>query len=673
MHEAERTGPPENNANVGLAAPQGASGTAGSTAMPATRAGPATWWPAWLWLRRGQNAAGLAERLRLCAEALAGRVAVTEPDFFALGGDLRTLFESATELAQKVDETTARLHASLSSHRIGGEDGLVAVALRSIHAGVQDVDQELTVLKTIMTGLSAMHPQLARINRIGVLLQSAAVGFAVESARTAECQQAFGSFVDEIRGLARRITTIEEKVGGELTRARNEETQRFRELEAELGTMRELARQLEQTSEHAANEVQLGFDRTVALMDAARQRSARLRQHTEAAVYHVQFGDITRQKNEHIVTALQEVAATLQGKGKHSGIRKVATEADQTLAIQVGQMEVVGEELASARQQLEQSFAQIAGATAEFVALLQDREQAGASGESDRLRTLKADFDRLLELDEKGRSLRRRAAETAGHAYATAERLAAQMQEVQAINREMHLLALNAIVKTAALGHSGRTLEVLSMQVHELFREASGVVAGITEQTERLQKRDPQTADATGTAREDDVKLRLEDGVHQVRQAFEEFEQVVAEAIQRAGGQNDRLAEATNRLGALRAFTEHLQSLARDLGEVRAGLAPWCRQRSPTESLQEADLAARYTMQSEREVHLRIAAGHAAADTGGAALSPPEVAPVAVVAGRPAGVTAQEPPAPADTVPMTTAPTDGKDAGASLGDNVELF
>ena len=72
---------------------------------------------------------GYAKELNDCADALGGHAATTEPEFLALGGDLRTLYEVATALAQAVDEATARLHTDLTANRIAGADGAVAQAL----------------------------------------------------------------------------------------------------------------------------------------------------------------------------------------------------------------------------------------------------------------------------------------------------------------------------------------------------------------------------------------------------------------------------------------------------------------------------------------------------------------------------------------------------------------
>ena len=623
--------------------------------------------------RHNFSTSGLALRLETCASTLATRTAETEPDFLALGGDLRSLYEAASELAQVIDETTARLHSVLTSYHFTGADGLVAATLGAVHAGVRSVDREVNLLTTMMAGLAAMDPQLVRIQRICLFLQSTAVGFAVESTRTTACQQAFGSFVDEIRGLARRIATVEGKVGKELIGARNEETARVKELQLGLGAMRDLAGQLERTSARAAGEVQNGLDRIVSIMNVTRQNSVTLRQFAEEAVYHVQFGDITRQKNEHIVAALREVAGALRRAKRGKQVRVAALAADQTLAIQIGQMDVVCDELASAQQQLAQAFAQIARTAAEFVAPLREHHAAGSNGKAQQIGVLKSDFDQLLELDGRSRDLRRRATETADHAFTTAERLAVQMQEVQSINRDMHLLALNAAIKTAALGSSGATLEVLSMQVHELYREADAAVTEVVTLADRLRKRDAQTADTSGQAPESGAKHRLEEGVQQVRKTFQDFDQLTATALERAGCQSGWLAAATTKLGALQAFAEQLRGLAGELREMRAILTPLCRLQKRDKAVVDAEVENRYTMQGERDVHRRIAAEQAAAQEGGGSLGKASAVEAEIRIATPEALSDEIFVKTPGSAAEMTIPIEREPAEKTLGDNVELF
>lgn len=636
---------------------------------PSTSNGLRRYRPDWLlqplsWQHR-RALAGYGTELIDCANALGGHAAATEPEFLALGGDLRTLYELATALAQAVDEATARLHTDLTANRIAGADGAVAQALESVNGSIASIDGMLARLRTMTDGLQSMKPQMDRIGRVGILLQSVAVGFAVESSRTKECQQAFGSFVDEIRGLSKRTREIENRISEELDLASNKETAALRNLEQELTSLRELSRQLELTSSRTATEVQDRMNDIVAAMAAMRECSQLIQHHTEDAVFHMQFGDIVRQKIEHTVDAIREAAAELASP--RPPVRSAAS-AHRTLAVQIGQLEMVETELATAQRQLGQAFSKISESSASLVSPAQqtaNSEHGGPVG----LKTLLEDLEQLQQLVTQGSQLRHRAGESGGQAFATAERIASQIREVQSINREMHLLALNAIVKTAALGSTGATLGVLSMQVHALYLDADAAVREIDTLAQQLTgaQQQGEIAAVTGKQAGSDLLGILE----QVRRAAGDYQATTNSLAEKVVLNREQLDKATVRLGTLDTFSHQLCSLRERLGTVTSALgsrfgqalAQAQRANAPTDD-------ARYTMQSEREVHQRIGGTLATAPAATAAAPTPARPPQPSVApAEPAkGV-----PAAADTPPASSPTPPPPAETSSLGDNVELF
>ena len=568
--------------------------------------------------RHHKALAACAVELRDCAGSLSGHAAATEPEFLALGGELRTLYELSTALTQAVDEATVRLHSHLTANRIGGDDGVVAHALQSVNDSIAAIDGMLGRLRTMTDGLLSMKPQMDRIGRVGVLLQSVAVGFAVESSRTTECQQAFGSFVDEIRALSRRTREVETRISEELDRASGEELAALRSLEQELAGLRELSRNLELTSSRTAAEVQSRMNDIVAAMATMRDCSLQIQRHTEDAVFHMQFGDIVRQKIEHTVEALQTAAAELDVPDRAPLLS--ASAAHLPVAVQCAQLELVESELGTAQSQLAQAFSRISESSASLISPAQNAshtEHGGTVG----LRPLLEDLEQLQQLVAQGGQLRRRADESGHQAFATAERIASQIREVQSINREMHLLALNAIVKTAALGTTGATLGVLSMQVHALYLEADTAVGAID--TLARQLAGAQDREEVATTGGGEPSLDLPGVVEQVRSAAADYLAATAALGEKAASNRDQFEKAKARLESLDRFSHQLRDLRARLASAGGALAQRFgpalaraqRSLSPTDDT-------RYTMQSEREVQRRIGAGVPAATAASSARSP---------------------------------------------------
>ncbi len=630
--------------------PVSAGGGAGWTAIAHWARRPLVW-------RDRRRLAGHAEELRGYAAALAGHAAATEPEFLALGGELRHLYEQSTDLTKAVDEATGRLHSCLTANRIEGADGGVARTLRAVEGSIAAIDDMLGRLRTMTAGLVGMKPHIDQIGRVGVLLHSVAIGFAVESSRTTECQQTFGSFVDEIHGLSRRTREVEARITAELDRATAEENAALQSLEQELSSLRELSRALELTSSRTAAEIQSRLDDSVSAMAAMRECSLLIQRHTEDAVFHMQFGDIVRQKIEHTVETLQETAGALQTRGRPPF--HAAAAAHLALAVLSAQLALTEEELATARGQLTQAFSRIAESSATLLAPGRQRGPAAPDGAIG-LGPLITDLEQLHQLAAHGEQLRQRADESGRQAFATAERITAQIGEVQSINREMHLLALNAIVKTAALGAAGATLEVLSMQVHTLYVAADTAVDSIGTLARQLTDAQTHAESRAGAA----APAGLSEVVQQVRAAAEEYTTSTQALATRADDSRGQLERARARLESLDRFARELRDLREHLDTAGAALAKHfgpalAQAQQPTASLGET----RYTMQSERDIHHRIGGTPVAAvapDTPARAATPTE----------PGRETAKAEPGPSDTSAAST-PTAAEPQ--PLGDNVELF
>lgn len=625
----------------------------------------ARWLRSW-WLRSfgwRRELPTLGRELQACADSLARHAAATEPGFLALGNDLQSLYRAATELTRTLEESNTRLHRELAAQRLSGTDGVVAATLAEVRTGVQAVEALLARSRAITTDLAAMRPQLDVVNRVGVLLQSVAVGFAVESARDKESQVAFGSFVEEIRGLSRRITEVEGRIGEQLAGACDAENSALSLIATELADLSGLAQQLTETSARAAADVQSRLNDIVAAVESMRDRSLRIRQHTEEAVFHMQFGDIVRQKIEHMVEAIGTAAEVLAGGG--AARRGELPGVVRSLAVQVAQLEAVERELATAEQQLEHSFSQIA----EAATALGDSPEGAATSRAGvvELRGLLADFDRLRELVVMEQRLREQSFVSGQEAFATAARIAGQMKEVETINREMHLLALNAIVMTAALGEAGATLEVLSMQVHDLYRGADEAVGTIGSEAERLVNH-RQSADSADLAKLEADRTLVE-VVGKVVAGVAEYERTVERIGARVADSNALLEAARGRLARLGEFAQHIRDWREILGAVRGRLEAMLGSAALAAAGEEAASAERYTMESEREIHRRVATGTAAA----AAPGPGFRAAAGQVAKGPASPdTTQALRARADSEIGSPLSAESKDAH-SLGDNVELF
>ena len=309
-----------------------------------------------------------------------------------------------------------------------------------------------------------------------------------------------------------------------------------------------------------------------------------------------------RQKSEHILEALRQAVELLSGPASEEEFRVQAAAVDQMLAVQEGQFELIRNELATAHGRLGAAFGNLAGESAKLSASL-----GNWKGGTDPLGPFRTNLSQLECLNDRSRGLQQKTRETAQRAIDSSDQLATYVAELKGINQDMHLQALNAIVKTAALGHQGATLAVLSMHVDWLYKESSQNVTVIVSTLESILDHAHRTSgkECAPGPEADAWNAGLHASLERIEAAFEGYQGMSGPAQKIVAEQQSVLAGCSAQLNFLSTFNATLTEQIKELSALRRSLSPWLNQpalaaRDSTEGLVES-----YTMQSERDVHAR--------------------------------------------------------------------
>jgi hypothetical protein len=561
-----------------------------------------------------------------------------------LSNDLKALHAGAMELSRGTREQVASVRDVLGEDRLAGAGGLADRFLGELQGDLSEAEGRARMLEHGCEAMGRLRAHGRQIERVASLLDVSGYGFAVESARSGASQRAFDTFVTELRKLAGRVRTLGETIAEQAESARAESEQLGRAIGTSLAGLGELTAQAEAAVRQTSERVESVLDRSWTVLQEAERHTARIATHAGEAVYHLQFGDIVRQKLEHIEAAVGDALPEYR---------------DQVLPVQAGQLDLVVEEISSSRRQLERAFAGLAEETRLLVGIIAQFAGVGRGGGSkgpdagrDPMEELRAAFLKIEELRVRGRQLCARAGETSARVMGAAAILSRHLAEVEEINQQMHLQALNAIVKTSLLGGAGRTLEILSMHVHGVFEESTALVKETVGAIENISR---NAAECAAPVNQDtDTNAALRQRLDRLGSVQNEFRQTMESAGDQAGQQESRLERAHVSL-------EFLSAMERDVAELRGSVAAAVRSvASSRKTLPVAGaapaLGGRYTIASEREVHRRI--------TGGAEPARPG-------ASAPGNGTMDDNNASPCVDRPTPAPAPAGDD--ELGDNVELF
>ena len=549
-------------------------------------------------------AALVADDHRTKLGALSGSLAEltrrTDPDFSMLAADLQALHACASELGRSMGTHAVSVTETLKQSRLVGDDGLAARSLVGLRGGMDDAARNLTALVEVAEALGKLKEQGDNIGHVAMVLKSSGCSFAVESARSSQCQQSFGAFVEELRSLAEKISSIGESIGSQSKDTQQSLENLTRVIQGNLEQLRKLTAQSEAAVRRTTGQMQQLLDSSCNALQNAEQRTRQIARHADDAVYHIQFGDIVRQRLEHIVSSLEEASVA-----SCSGVATGPETASRILDIQIGQLEAMQGEVEETRRQLLEAFdglGQESGLLAEGIRHLESRE-TGEASDANLFDELKSELVRLEDLQHQGHRLCAQANETSQHAIESASRLSQHLDQVQDINREIHLQALNAIIKTALLGDEGRTLEVLSTHVHTVFQESSGIV----QETIRILELVRASAHSTGAGSGAGAANHdLQGGLEQIVRVHGEFRGISTNALALVERQNTRLEEVRSRLEFLSGLSAKLDEFNDGLRALRATLPEAGPVVATDGEAELAPLSRRYTMESERAVHRRV-------------------------------------------------------------------
>jgi hypothetical protein len=555
--------------------------------------------PALRWITRHRRSGFSAAAANL-ANSTAALIRETEPDFLRLADDLKALYAGAAELGQSTAAQASSMRTTLGACNLTGPNGVAGVLLDKLQSGLAETGRELNSLAEVCSAIRCLLHLGRQIMPIAVFLRTAGYSFRVESARVEAARQTFGTFSEELSTLAGRIGGLGEEIEGRAEAAHTELAQLVQAITADLNQLQEIARRAGPIVRDTCEETQLLLDSSLSALEQSEAQAVAIARHANDAIYHMQFGDIVRQKLEHIGTALTESAAALATGNKSAG------GADRILAVQGAQIAMVIDEIRSVQKGVAQAFAGLRTEGAHLAETLGDLQSgtAGASSRTGPFEDLKKHLLYLEEVTSRGAGLRDRSRRSWLRAMEASGEVCRCMDQVREINFSMHLQSLNAIVKTEWLGEEGRTLRVLSMHMHTMFRESSALVADTTAVLATIAR-----PDDTGSGAEVDaaaLKFRLAGDLDEVYRAQEQLQRTIDAAAALSRRQADRLEQAQGSLRFLALATARLEALSQGIGELRKDMLP-LRTTSPgADAYDPGALDGLYTMASERHVYQRL-------------------------------------------------------------------
>lgn len=638
-----------------------------------------------------------SERSRLAD--LAQRI---ERRFGDLGAVLRQQLASASDLTRHnqallawsgriqtgeaaLAATTSRIKSRLEQgEAFAGELDTLVSGLSDYRARIQQLCSDQTTMERTLSPLRIIHSQ-----------------FRIESARLpVELQASFAAITMEIARLDEEVQANFEKHAASLHALKTQ-------VGATADTLRAQAVSLGASAQERRVSVQQSLARIERMLESSGRRDrsmreviVRINRDSGAIIVNLQYQDITRQKLEHIQTALEELVAPLP---KRAQTPDRLHRLGMLSRIQAGQIEGI-------QAELNQATSLIRGGLDAVLSHFQQIDTECFAGAA--LNDVIAEMDAMVTEIATTRTVTEELMLSSLQALDAATRQAHEFTQVTSratgtmrqLANDIRLMGLNAQVQ--AVNVDLGSLEVLAGNAYSISVEAGRLIetfeADLQKSTEVLKS----AAEASGRVHHDAQErwqtIRAEEV--SLQQALQLEQQEVNRTLQGLVRTLDELKQQTDQLlgysdlsdlseGTLEQARAVLLTVATDLDDV-------CRATDREIKPDLSDVAARYTMDSERTIHAAVtgvvlsavvpaavstaAGGAEVADFGlelftdvaspdatAAEESRHEVPTAGVPVPLPADFAADAAPAVPDD-PVKTAAVEGPPV-AELGDNVELF
>ena len=352
-------------------------------------------------------------------------------------------------------------------------------------------------------------------------------------------------------------------------------------------------------------------DSSAALAEQIAGLARDIRAKVAAALGALQIGDITRQRLEHISESIALLGAHVEEAGDDPAIgRYLAGRVTALVAAQAA------DTVADFLRESGTLSGSLRGIAPDAVRLAEMRKGGGSGGDIQQvLQRLEQDTSEIAHVT---RQLCAAEADSARLGHATsraADSLIGRLKAVNRIQRDVEQMAWNTALQCRGLGADGRGLAVISQEIQSFSRRLAGIWDMVSQSFDRIDS----AARTIGDAPPDTDGMLLH-ALEAIRNGSASMEESLSGVDQDALQIGAMLRDTTDDIGcdaeigpALTQAAEGLASLAHAV-EIES-------EEDVAESAQQSlaalmeQIAARYTMAREREVHRAFLPGGANDDT----------------------------------------------------------
>lgn len=538
----------------------------------------------------------------------------TESPFLSLGRALQTAYSESGDLIRVIKNSVDKFSDASGNNLVIEVENVIHEVLGELAGYPAKINTDMEQISASAQFLENLRSACSGLSNISRFLNIIGLNIGIEGCRSPETNEMFRGFNEEIKGLAKKIAEITEKIHTDATGVITGHKKGLPGISQKVDVLKELTDDAENAVMKTMENVRTLSDHSYKTLDNAEQTAQTIQNRTGEIVMAIQFHDIARQRLEHVVSSFEDVQRMLDQEDlpqdpQASDSIKIPPQIISILNIQSEQITHVADEIEQARDSITASLDDIGSQVNELKNLLDESVGAGdrKSGLEIELESMAAQMNSLRQLDIQARGLGDEMIQTIRKSSDVVTGLTRYAGQITSINTNIRYKALNAIIMTSKLGDKGATLEVLAREVGNISADCNRLVNDTLDNLESISGLTARlTAQKTDNHEQNGYETDLGESIDGISMAVDAYSRDSVTVSRGARDLAKKIDQTGKGLFFLTTWIEQLRQVQLNLNEITTSIEPFVDENAEADNaFSDEALSERYTMQSERHIHER--------------------------------------------------------------------
>ena len=531
---------------------------------------------------------------------------VSDPKFVKIGRDLATSTQDVKILVDTIHKAVSLVKDDKQDNvSLQETETLIQEIFTSLSDEKDAIKEEADHVKNLISRVFKSDQVREKIDRINTLFRIVRINIRIQCSARGLSDDLFEGVTEDLEHLSSTLHFATRQIVVDIKLGSKSLAKLQKSIHVHLVHLEEVFKQTQNIVAHAFSDIRQLMNATKTMIREADSRSQKISEMVGDIVVRIQFHDSLSQRVEHIAHAFDDIC-NLCGKDNvdltddHMGTTFIIVD------LQLRQLLQISNEIKLVRERIENAFLAIESEVEGVSTILHDKQFREVSPQEflgNVFSSLEDTLSRLTSLLGRRQEMVQEIEETADNTRSIAERLAEMQDSVTDIREETRVQAVNTIIMASALGHQGKTIEVLAKEIQALSDQSGELADDVEVMQFAVNKAvDDLVNVTTGTSGEIEQK-EIEQQISSVKTTFSEVLEVVADITQQIDISGNHIRMTRNTLTFLEDLEAGLDSVISDLNQTRDTLAHW-EGKGTSDSEEVEKLIERYSMSQERMIHM---------------------------------------------------------------------